>query len=165
MRGNTADIELRRLTPDEWPLWRSIRLDALSEAPYAFVSTLADWQGVGDSKDRWRSRLMDVSFNVVAVLDGSGVGQVSATHLDEFLSVELISMWVSPQARGRGVGDALIDAVLGWAADCGADSVSLAVKSTNQHAIALYERTGFVAQGKNPGAPDERRMQMRIPHI
>ena len=30
-------------------------------------------------------------------------------------TVELISMFVRPQARGRGVGEALIDVVIGWA--------------------------------------------------
>ena len=65
-------IELRVLTPDDWRIWRRIRLAALAEAPYAFGSRLADWQGDGDREERWRARLgIPGSFNVVAVLDGN----------------------------------------------------------------------------------------------
>lgn len=50
-------IELRVLTPDHWPAWRELRLAALAEAPYAFGSRLADWQGDRDREQRWRDRL------------------------------------------------------------------------------------------------------------
>jgi GNAT superfamily N-acetyltransferase len=51
-------IELRVLTPDDWPVWRELRLAALAEAPYAFGSRLADWRSqVGDqlvrAVERW----------------------------------------------------------------------------------------------------------------
>ena len=65
-------IELRVLTPDDWRTWRRLRLAALAEAPYAFGSRLADWQGDGDREERWRARLgIPGSFNVVAVLGGN----------------------------------------------------------------------------------------------
>jgi hypothetical protein len=64
-------IELRVLTPDDWPAWRELRLAALAEAPHAFGSRLADWQGDGDREQRWRDRLgIPGSYNVIAVLDG-----------------------------------------------------------------------------------------------
>ncbi|MFJ1458216.1 GNAT family N-acetyltransferase [Nocardia sp. N2S4-5] len=42
-------IEMRVLTADNWMLWRELRLQALAEAPQAFGSRLADWQGDGDA--------------------------------------------------------------------------------------------------------------------
>ena len=48
-------VRVRRVTPDEWPLWRGLRLRALAEAPHAFSSRLVDWQGAAE--DRWRARL------------------------------------------------------------------------------------------------------------
>jgi hypothetical protein len=50
-------LELRTLESDDWRLWRELRLGALAEAPHAFGSTLAEWQGPGDREERWRSRL------------------------------------------------------------------------------------------------------------
>ncbi|MDQ2841327.1 MAG: hypothetical protein M3Y72_09865 [Acidobacteriota bacterium] len=64
---------------DDWPLWRKLRLEALEEAPYAFSSTLVDWQGEGDTEARWRARLSTVPLNVVADLNGTVAGMVSAT--------------------------------------------------------------------------------------
>lgn len=128
------------------------------DAPCAFGTSLSDWQGEGDRESRWRNRLDGVPFNVVAAVDGCPVGQVSGTDLDDQLSVELISMWVAPSARGTSIGEAVIDAVVRWAERIGAQRVSLAVKDANSHAIALYERAGFVDRGVSADTPDERTM-------
>jgi hypothetical protein len=50
-------IVVRVLTVDDWSEWRVLRLAALRDAPQAFGSKLADWQGEGDSERRWRGRL------------------------------------------------------------------------------------------------------------
>ena len=64
-------IELRVLSPDDWRVWRELRLAALAEAPEAFGSRLADWRGDGDREERWRDRLtIPGSCNFVALLDG-----------------------------------------------------------------------------------------------
>jgi ribosomal protein S18 acetylase RimI-like enzyme len=151
-------VKLQQLSPDDWRLWRIVRLQALEEAPCAFGTLPSEWLGEGDLECRWRSRLDDVPFNVVAGVDGHPVGQVSGTDLDDRLSVELISMWVAPICRGNGIGEALIDAVVGWAGEIRARGVSLAVKEGNSHAIALYERAGFVDRGVRVDTPDERTM-------
>jgi hypothetical protein len=71
-------IELRVLTPDDWPAWRELRLAALAEPPCAFGSRLADWQGDRDREQRWRDRLgIPGSYNVIAVLDGQPAGMAS----------------------------------------------------------------------------------------
>jgi hypothetical protein len=53
----TTSFRLRVLTPDDWRLWRTLRLLALEESPEAFGATLAEWTGPGDAEDRWRGRL------------------------------------------------------------------------------------------------------------
>lgn len=109
-------IALDVIDADEWRAWRDLRLQALEEAPYAFGTRLSEWQGEGDTEPRWRDRLSSVPFNVVARIDGAAAGIVSATAPNDG-AVALISMWVAPFARGRGVGDALVQAVLRWARD------------------------------------------------
>jgi len=142
-----GEINLRRIGPEDWPLFRGLRLDALAEAPYAFGSKLADWQGPRDTEARWRARLSDVPLNLVAEWCGTPAGMVSGTAPDPNGSVELISMWVAPVARGRGVGDALVKAVVEWAAREQASRVVLAVFETNRCALDLYRRHGFVETG------------------
>lgn len=140
--------KLRVLSPDDWQVWRRLRLAALAEAPYAFGSRLADWQGEGDRAERWRDRLeLPGSYNVVALLDEQPVGMASGVPADEPGVVELISMWVSPAARGRGVGDRLIQAVEQWARQGQAKVLRLSVMQGNEAAERLYQRCGFVGTG------------------
>ncbi|MFI5647805.1 GNAT family N-acetyltransferase [Kitasatospora sp. NPDC051705] len=145
-------LELRVLSSDDWPLWRELRLAALTEAPYAFGSVLADWQGDGDREARWRSRLeIPGALDLVAVLDGTPVAMASGVPADgDAAAAELISMWVGPAARGRGVAGELIDGIARWAAEQGRTTLKLAVMPDNDAAIALYRRHGF-ADTDEPG--------------
>jgi ribosomal protein S18 acetylase RimI-like enzyme len=160
-------IELHVLTPGDWPVWRELRLAALAEAPYAFRSRLSDWAGEGDREEQWRARLgIAGSFNVVAVLDGQLAGMARGVPAGDGVA-ELHSVWVSPAARGRGVGDHLLEAVERWARRERARTLRLAVVEGNQHAAALYRRRGFALTGE-PGdmMPDGvRRQQIMAKHL
>ncbi|MET7946024.1 GNAT family N-acetyltransferase [Micromonospora sp. NPDC005324] len=137
-------IEIKVLTPDDWPTWRELRLAALAEAPGAFGSRLADWQGDGDREQRWRDRLSILdSLNLVAVLGGRPVGMASGVPTPDPLTLDLISMWVHPDARGRGVGDRLVNEVARWAWERGGEQLRLAVMPDNARAKSLYHRAGF----------------------
>ncbi len=157
-------LEVRRIGPDDWAEWRALRLAALEEAPEAFRSRLADWDGA--QEERWRARLTtaDQWCNLVARLDGRPVGLTSGSRTDDG-ATEVHSMWVDPSARGQGVGDVLIGAVVAWSAEQGASEVRLDVREANRAAIRLYERNGFVDSGPAdpvPGEPPERVMT-RVP--
>jgi ribosomal protein S18 acetylase RimI-like enzyme len=154
-----VNVTIKRLEPDDWVYWRSIRLEALADAPDAFGSGLADWIDADD--DRWRSRLRDVPLNVIAMLDDEPVGQVSAINTD-LSTAEMISMWVSPTARGAGVGDALIDTVISWSMSESVDTVELSVKASNGPARRLYERNEFSVAGTHD-SDDEIRMIRTLP--
>jgi ribosomal protein S18 acetylase RimI-like enzyme len=162
MRSFLNEIDIRKIGIDDWPLWRKLRLEALEEAPYAFGSTLAHWQGQGDTEARWRGRLSDVPLNIVAEWQKTPVGMASATAPNPDGSVDLMSMWVAPFARGHGVGDALVNAVIEWAREQQASRVALAVFEGNERALALYRRHGFIdvgaIAGTSFGTVTERKM-------
>jgi ribosomal protein S18 acetylase RimI-like enzyme len=149
-----AVMEIRTLSSEDWAVWRGLRLAALSEAPDAFGTTLADWQGDGDREQRWRDRLeIPGSHNVVAVLDGVPMGMASGVPAGSVGSVDIISLWVDPAARGQGVADRLIEEIEAWAVRaCRARTLRLEVTPGNVAAIALYRRHGFADTGE-PGDP------------
>lgn len=158
-------LTVRVLSPDDWPLWRSLRLAALREAPDAFGATLAYWEGEGDAEWRWRDRLTAVPLNVVAELRGEPVGMASGLKTEA--AVQLISMWVAPSARGQGVADRLVQAVAEWARSLKVERLTLSVRAKNAPGIALYARHGFVDAGASPetttGEVPERWMVRELP--
>lgn len=144
-------IETRVLSEGDWKMWRELRLAALAEAAYAFGSQLADWQGDGDREERWRGRLsIPGSYNILAMLNGQPVGMASGMPTGQDGVVELISMYVAPAGRGRGVGDHLVRAIEQWARRIGSGTLRLAVVKGNSNAWALYQRHGFRDTGE-PG--------------
>ncbi len=136
---------------DDWQRFRAVRLAALRDAPDAFGTTLAQWQGAADTEARWRARLTGVPFNVLAERAGAAIGMIGATAPVDG-AVELIALWVAPEARGCGVGATLVYAVLDWARAEGCTCVRLGVRAANRSAIALYRRCGFVDLGARPAA-------------
>ena len=64
---------------------------------------------------------------------------------------ELEFVFVSPPARGQGIGCLLVQIVFGWARDLGAEEVRLEVRASNVSASRLYQRCGFTIVGHRPG--------------
>jgi ribosomal protein S18 acetylase RimI-like enzyme len=54
-----------------------------------------------------------------------------------------LAIAVVPSARGKGIGTALLDALLARARDAGYPAISLSVDRNNAGAIELYQRHGF----------------------
>lgn len=143
------------MTADDWEQWRPVRLAALGDSPDAFGSRLVDWSDAPE--DRWRDRLsIPGALDLLAVQDGHPVGMASGVP-DKDDRAELISMWVDPVARGRGVADALIAEVVRWAAAAGRRVLTLSVMPDNDRARRTYERLGFVVTDEPGDAlPDGR---------
>ncbi|WP_329003724.1 GNAT family N-acetyltransferase [Kribbella sp. NBC_00709] len=135
-------IEIEAVGPDDWKAWRELRLAALEEAAFAFGSQLADW--VDATEERWRERLSAPgAYQVIATIDGTPVGMAGGFPEGE-AAAELVSMWVAPAGRGKGVGNALMTAIEDWARGIGATVLELSVVPGNDPAHDLYERHGYV---------------------
>jgi GNAT superfamily N-acetyltransferase/SAM-dependent methyltransferase len=146
---------LHALTADDWQAWRRVRLAALADAPDAFGSRLADWEDAAE--DRWRARLsVPGALDLVATDGDRTVGMASGMPA-EAGHAELISMWVDPAARGKGIAASLIEAVVQWAVTAGHTMLGLSEMPDNVRARRTYERCGFVAVDE-PGdeLPDGR---------
>jgi len=148
-------VLVRETVMADWQALRDIRLEALRDAPDAFGSTYADQ--VKFTEADWRRRIARGGgfFAFVPEISASEPVGLIGGYTEEPGVVELVSMFVSPRARGHGVGEALIDAVTGWARERGATSVHLWVTETNKHARRLYERCGFIPTAERQPLPSD----------
>ena len=134
----------------------------MKDAPYAFGSKYE--REVNAGEDKWRSRLAGRS-QFVAEVDGDVAGTAGGIASDD-ASAELISMWVAPSARGKGVGEMLVHVVLDWARDEGHPAVRLWVTEGNVAAERLYLRCGFARTGAaQPVFPGEPSMEFEMERV
>lgn len=153
-RGSRPSVE--PVGPSQWWRVRAIRLRALRDAPDAFWTTLAQEQS--RTAGSWRAQIgRDDRATFVATLADTDVGiAVGAPHHVHATDAAVYAVWVAPPARGRGAGEALLSAVIDWAAGRGYARVRLDVADDNRHAVALYERLGFVPTGATTRFPPPR---------
>jgi ribosomal protein S18 acetylase RimI-like enzyme len=155
-------MEVRRVRPDEWEALRDLRLRALADAPDAFGATLAE--GLARSDADWQTyadRPGEVAF-VATTSDGfvgMARGGPAPGHPE---AAALYGMWVAPEARGQGIGGALVDAVEAWAREVGYPGIGLGVTTTNEAAIRLYVAKGYVDTGDRMPLRDDTDLQIQI---
>jgi ribosomal protein S18 acetylase RimI-like enzyme len=147
-----AQVEIREIGVDDWQAMRDIRLASLKDAPGAFASTYE--REVTFTEAEWLSRISrgDNFLAYAPALGAAPVGIVGGYEI-EAGTTELISMWVSPPARGHGIGRALVEAVVGRARAKGMSRVHLWVAEGNGNARLLYERCGFQPTGERQPLP------------
>ncbi|MET8779049.1 GNAT family N-acetyltransferase [Nocardia sp. NPDC004654] len=138
------------MAADDWQVVRAIRLEALREARDGVFGSgfeiASAWSEV-----QWRVWMAQrVLF--VAWADDAPVGSAGG-FLDDG-QPSLVSMWVHPNARGTGVSDALVGAVVDWARAAGHHRLQLWVVEDNDPARALYTRLGFIENGWRKPALD-----------
>ena len=147
-------MKIDRLRPGEGGRLRGIRLRSLHDAPDAFGSTYEETDARPD--ESWRAQI-EALATFVAVSDGRDVGIVRGSPFEGRPGAAiLLSMWVDAAARGTGVGDGLIDAVIDWARSAGFDRIYLDVADDNEPAIGLYARKGFERTGATGSLPPPR---------
>jgi GNAT superfamily N-acetyltransferase len=161
-------VTIRRILPSEGMALRDIRLRAIRDTPAAFAVSLADTLvQTEDDWTRWAtlSAAGEASVMYVAEDAGNWIGMAGGRRdpAQSDGTVELISMWVDPAYRGRGLGRRLVEQVAAWAWDHAARRLALWVTEGNAAAIELYTRCGFRALGDSTPRPSrptlaERRM-------
>ncbi|MDD1498996.1 GNAT family N-acetyltransferase [Agrobacterium sp. CNPSo 3708] len=136
-------IVLCRLNANDAAVFKKIRLQALLEHAEAFGASWEDENGQPESVVAERLE----SGHVIAGIceDGTMVGTIGIRHSKGQKTLHIASIWgmyVSPFARGMGLGRRLLDAALAEAGPL-VKSVRLCVEANNTAAIKLYEAAGF----------------------
>ena len=150
MNHGNRQVTIRPVRSDEWRRWRQTRLRMLRDDADFFATRYDDM--VREPDAMWRAWVADAVAGeqktlFVAEEDGRWLGVVGAFVRVDPSEVQLISMWVDPAARGRGIAQQLIRAVARWTEARGSTTVVLFVQEANEPARALYTRAGFRPTG------------------
>lgn len=163
-------VTVRRVQPDDWARVREFRLQALGDpaAAIAFLSSLDEERARPD--EFWRDRVASNASGTdaaqyVAVDDaGAWLGTATALrrsageidHLGRSVErerVDIVGVYVTPDARGRGIVGALFEAIATWASGLGTAALTLDVHRDNTRARAAYARVGFTPTGVTMTGP------------
>lgn len=151
-------MEIRLLTPSDAAAFQALRLRALRESPEAFGSTYAEESGRSLAEIAERLAGSTGAFFIGGTLDPGGdlvgiAGCYRESKVKRRHEGLVIGMFVAPEARGRGLGGALLDAVIARARTLpGLEQLTLCVVPENTAARQLYVSRGFRSFGIAPRA-------------
>jgi RimJ/RimL family protein N-acetyltransferase len=126
--------------------------EAVSAEPEGWlISANGEWRSVGDER-RYLKALRRYPHAAVFVAERSGgelIGRMSLARDSHPASAHVadLGLMVAKEARGGGVGRALLAAAVEWARESGIRKLELHVFPWNEPAIKLYERFGFEREG------------------
>jgi GNAT superfamily N-acetyltransferase len=153
-----VSIEVRRIRAEDWQLLRDLRLHSLHDSPAAFGQRYEE-AGMSDDHE-WVTTARAASSGdrrawFIAWDAQRPVGLVQGRRRPP-ADCLLFSMWVAPEARRRGTGRALVQAVEDWARKWGARRIVLWVITGNDGAVRFYEMLGFRTLPNGPDAESGR---------
>ena len=141
----SADVTIRRISPDDGPILRELRLRSLADAPDAFGQPLEEARR--RPMQEWERSARQASHGVdrtwlIAEREAGAVGLVQGRRRRPG-TLLVFSMWVDPDARRLGVGRMLVDALEDWARGWDATATILWVLGANASAVEFYRNLGF----------------------
>ena len=139
------------LSPDHWPGVRAIYAEGVNGGLATVISQLPTWKDFDQSKRP--------DLRLAAVDDASHVlGWATCepfSHHPAYAGVVEDSVYVAEAAQRRGIGRALLQALVDRAAACGVWTIQSKIFSLNHASIDLHVRLGFRLVGvyERLGAP------------
>ncbi len=144
-------INITKLYEKDWQSWKNIRLEALKNAPEAFVSSFDEEFNL--SEDTFKQIL--ISNTIFCAMYDREYAGVIGFHPMKTLKINhkgmLWGLYVRSQYRNRGIADRLVESVIACARKQ-VKQLYLTVNTTNTAAIALYQKHGFTIYGTDVGA-------------
>jgi ribosomal protein S18 acetylase RimI-like enzyme len=137
---NPEKITFKKVLPEDWEKFKTIRLKGLQTDPQAFGGNFeAESQ---EDEAYWRERLNSERCLYAAQEDASFVAIVGAKKItqDNWM---LISVYTLPEFRGKGLSKELMSRLIEGVKANGAKKISLMVNVGQRSAINLYKKMGF----------------------
>lgn len=144
-------MQARALRADEAEVWKTLRIEALTEYPLAFLTTLEEAKK--QPLEMIAGRLS--SGNSFGVFDEECVGigaLIPLPYAQTAHRIQIGAYFVRASAQGTGAADLLMEAMLARANALGCWQCELSVLETNERARRFYARHGFEVVGRTPNA-------------
>ena len=136
-------VQIRTMTQDDWPAVGAIYAEGIATGHATFEVHTPSWAEFD------AGRLPD--HRLVAIDDGRVVGWAAVTPTsarDCYAGVVEHSVYVGSHTRGRGVGRALMEALIASAERAGIWTIQTSIFPENEASLALHERVGFRVVGR-----------------
>jgi L-amino acid N-acyltransferase YncA len=134
-------MEIRTLDESDWPAMSSIYAEGIATGDATFESDVPTWE-------RWNAA--HPSLRLVAEIDGDVVGWAALSPYSPrhcYRGVAEESVYVGAAARGKGVGRALLSALIERADAEGYWTLLAGVFPENEASLALHAALGFRVVG------------------
>jgi len=131
-------VTIEPMTEADGPVVLEIYGQGIATGVATFETAVPEWRAWNASHRR------DCRF--VARLDGRVVGWTAVARYSSrqvYAGVAWESIYVDAAARGRGVGRALLEALIQATAEAGIWTLIAGVQTENAASLALHDRTGF----------------------
>jgi L-amino acid N-acyltransferase YncA len=136
-------VLLRVMGEADWPAVFEIWAEGIATGNATFETEPPSWS-LFDATRRREGRF-------VVEEDGVVVGWAALSWVSTrpcYTGVAENSVYVASTARGRGLGNLLMDALVGSARDAGIWTIQTSIFPTNAASVALHERAGFRIVGR-----------------
>jgi ribosomal protein S18 acetylase RimI-like enzyme len=149
-------MEVRPLVDRDAAEWLRLRIEALTGDPQAFSSSLEEWRALDLEEVKRRLWAAPDAF-VVGAFDGGRLVGMAGFYRETGAKTRhkghVWGVYVTPPARGRGVGRRIMEALLERGRKLeGVEQILLSVTTPQTAALALYRSLGFVPYGQEPRA-------------
>lgn len=156
-------VTVAQVGEEDWESYRDLRLEMLLDAPEAFWSQHSEL--VDRTEEQWRQAAGGMPSLQARGTDGTPLGTLTVAPRAPVPGsqddptyrpgdVLVLAVYVRPTARGRGVGDLLLQAAEHLAVEqFDAQRLLLHVSELNEPALALYARHGYRPTGQTINHP------------
>ncbi len=139
---------VREMTPADWPDVVRAYLDGIATGHATFATKAPEWSEWDAARHR-HSRLVAVDVDPDAPDRAVGFAALSPTSRRKvYAGVAEVMIYVGAAWRGRGIGAALMAALITSSEAAGIWTLQAGVFPENTASIALHERFGFRVLGR-----------------
>lgn len=146
------DITIRTAKLEDASRILQIQQEVIAEGDFLTTDSSEFFKTVEQQKD-WIDKILQNNRETILVAETQkkivgwlvflSPGRIKLSHTGSF------GMMIQKDFRGKGIGKLLIKGILEWAKlNPFIEKVSLGVFSTNESAIALYKKMGFIEEGR-----------------